>query len=104
MHHSDEITDCQTRQARGPHHCDLLPGLYSRHSPLGTLRLAQAPYHLTQLIAIILCLVSSIVFLTTTRSSPFGPWQWLASSALALCSLWLAFVAYVLLTYSGPEG
>ncbi len=62
----------------------------------------QAPYHLTQLIAIILCLASAIVFLAATRSSPFGPWQWLASSALALCSLWLAFMAYALATYSGP--
>ena len=62
----------------------------------------QAPYHLTQLIAIILCLISSIVFLAATRSSPFGPWQWLASSALALCALWLAFMAYALATYSGP--
>ena len=43
MHHSDEITDFQTRQARGPHHRDLLPGLYSRHSPLGTLRLDPGP-------------------------------------------------------------
>ncbi len=62
----------------------------------------QAPYHLTQMIAIILCLASSIVFLVTTRSSSFGAWQRLASSALALCFLWLTFVAYVLATYSGP--
>ncbi len=62
----------------------------------------QAPYHLTQMIAVILCLISSVVFLAATRSSPFGPWQWLASSALALCFLWLTFAAYALATYSGP--
>ena len=62
----------------------------------------QAPYHLTQLIAVILCLASSIVFLATTRSSSFGAWHWLAASALALCFLWLTFAAYVVATYSGP--
>ena len=64
----------------------------------------QAPFHLTQLIAVVLCLISCIVFLVATRSSPFRLWQWLASIALGLLLLWLALVAYVILTYSGPEG
>ena len=63
----------------------------------------QAPFHLTQLIAVVLCLIACTVFLAATRSSPFGPWQWLASGALALLFLWLAFVVYVILTYSSPE-
>ncbi len=63
----------------------------------------QAPFHLTQLISVVLCLISCTVFLAATRSSPFGLWQWLASVALAPLFLWLAFVAYVMLTYSGPE-
>lgn len=64
----------------------------------------QTPFHLTQLIAVVLCLLSCIVFLATTRSSPFRLWQWLASVALVLLLLWLALVAYIILTYSGPEG
>ena len=64
----------------------------------------QAPFHLTQLIAVVLCLISCIVFLVATRSSPFRLWQWLASVALVLLLLWLALVAYVILTYSGLEG
>ncbi len=64
----------------------------------------QTPFHLTQLIAVVLCLISCTVFLAATRSSPFRLWQWLASVALALLLLWLALVAYVILTYSGPEG
>ena len=64
----------------------------------------QAPFHLTQLIAVIFCLISCIVFLVATRSSPFRLWQWLASVALVLLLLWIALVAYVILTYSGLEG
>ena len=64
----------------------------------------QAPFQLTQLIAVILCLISCIVFLVATRSSPFRLWQWLASVALVLLLLWIALVAYVILTYSGLEG
>ena len=64
----------------------------------------QAPFHLTQLVAVVLCLISSTVFLAATPSSPFRIWQWLASVALVLTLLWLALVAYVILTYSGPEG
>ena len=64
----------------------------------------QTPFHLTQLIAVVLCLISCIVFLAATRSSPFRIWQWLASVALVLSLLWLALVAYVILTYSGLEG
>ena len=67
-------------------------------------RWTQTPFHLTQLIAVVLCLISCIVFLAATRSSPFRIWQWLASVALVLSLLWLALVAYVILTYSGLEG
>ena len=101
------ITPMKSPIARLARHVVLITAIYSL-ACIPTILLSerygwtQAPYHLTQLIAIILCLISSIVFLAATRSSPFGPWQWLASSALALCALWLAFVAYVLLTYSGP--
>ena len=93
--------------ARLARHVVLIPAIYSL-ACIPAILLSerygwtQAPYHLTQLIAIILCLISSIVFLAATRSSPFGPWQWLASSALALCFGWLTLAAYILATYSGP--
>ena len=53
----------------------------------------QIPFHLTQLIATALCLISCSVFLVATRASKFGLWQWLASLSLTACILWLGFVA-----------
>ena len=63
----------------------------------------QIPFHLTQLIATALCLISCSVFLVATRASKFGLWQWLASLSLTACILWLGFVGYALGSCSGPS-
>ena len=58
----------------------------------------QSLFHGTQFIAVLLCLPASLVFLWSTRGLRFGGQRWLAAVGASLCSLWLAFCAYVLLT------
>ena len=65
----------------------------------------QSPFHQTQFIAVLLCLPASLAFLWSTRGSRFGGQRCLAAVAASLCSLWLAFIAYVVLTldFSGID-
>jgi hypothetical protein len=58
------------------------------------------PFHTTQLLAVVLCFLTSVVFLWSTRGSQFGAQRWLATIASVLCGLWLAFVVYVFLTFN----
>ena len=58
----------------------------------------QSPFHVTQLLAVALCLPASLTFLWRTRGSPFTTQRWLAVTAAVLSGLWLSFVIYVLLT------
>lgn len=60
----------------------------------------QSPFHGAQFFSVLLCLSASVVFLSATRGSRFGLQRWLATVAVSLCSLWLAFVAYVYLTFN----
>lgn len=60
---------------------------------------SQRPFHFTQIIAAFLCFLAGGVFLWNTRGSRFGVIKWLATAALVLCCLFLAFVAYVLATF-----
>ncbi len=60
---------------------------------------SQRPLHLTQSIAVLLCLVSSAGFLWSTRGLRIGALRWLASAAVLLCGLWLMFLAYVLVSF-----
>lgn len=59
---------------------------------------SQGPFHVTQLLAVALCFLSSLAFLWRTRRSPFSSQRWLALAAAVLSGLWLSFVVYVLLT------
>jgi len=65
----------------------------------------QSLFHRTQFIAALLCLPACLVFLWNTRGSRFGGQRWLAAVGASLCSLWLAFIAYVALTldFSGID-
>lgn len=56
---------------------------------------SQRPLHLTQLIAVVLCVIAGIVFLRRSRGSPFARQRWLATGAVVIGCLWLAFVAWV---------
>jgi hypothetical protein len=58
----------------------------------------QAPFHVTQLLAVALCLPASLLFLWRSRGSAFGSQQWLAVAAAILSGLWLSFVVFVLFT------
>ncbi len=58
----------------------------------------QGPFHVTQLLAAMLCFPASLVFLWRTRGAPFGAQRWLAVVAAVLTGLWIAFVIYVVLT------
>ena len=59
----------------------------------------QRPFHLTQTIALVLCFVASTAFLWCTRASRFDALRWLATAAVVLCGLWIAFLAFVLATF-----
>ena len=60
---------------------------------------SQRPFHLTQILAALTCLVSSSLFLWTTRGNGFGWQRSLALVAGTLSGLWVAFFSYVLLTF-----
>jgi len=59
---------------------------------------SQWPFHVTQLVATLICLASSVIFIVSTRGQDFGLERSLAAVALLLSGLWLVFVCYVLLT------
>jgi cytochrome b subunit of formate dehydrogenase len=59
----------------------------------------QRPLHLTQWIAVVICAIAGSVFLWGTRSSPFDRLRWLAIVAVVLGSFWLAFVAFVWISF-----
>ncbi len=61
----------------------------------------QKLFHLSQMIAVILCLPTSLIYLWCTRGTSFGTQRWWALIAAFLCALWLGFVAYVITTFEG---
>ncbi len=65
----------------------------------------ESVFHQSQFIAVLLCLPASAVFLWSTRGSRFGVHRWLAVVATVLCGLWLALIAYLILTldFSGID-
>jgi hypothetical protein len=58
----------------------------------------QTLFHVTQFLAVALCLPASLLFLWRTRGSASGAQQSLAVVAAVLSGLWLSFVVFVLLT------
>ena len=63
------------------------------------LGLSQRPFHATQLLATLVCLVSSARFLLASRSEVRGWPRVLGMVALGLSGLWLGFVCFVLLSF-----
>jgi hypothetical protein len=65
----------------------------------------ESSLHTTQFLAVVLCLPASVVFLWSTRGSRFSAQRWLAAVASVLCGLWLALIAYLVLTldFSGID-
>ena len=61
---------------------------------------SQSFFHLTQLVAAILCAPTAACFLWNTRGLGFSWARCIAFAACALTSLWLLFVLYVILRYS----
>jgi hypothetical protein len=59
---------------------------------------SQSFFHITQLVATILCVPSAAIFLWLTRGLRFNWARWLALIACVLSGLWLAFVICVLLS------
>lgn len=60
---------------------------------------SQAPFHVTQLIATLICFPSSVVFLWSTKGTHFGWQRSLSIVALLMSGLWVAFFCFVLLTF-----
>jgi len=60
---------------------------------------SQAPFHVTALVSTVICFLSSIAFIWSTRGEPFGGRQSLALVACTLSAAWLAFVVHVMLTF-----
>jgi len=60
---------------------------------------SQAPIHVTQLIAVLVCMPSSATYLFATRGRPFGWQRSLGVVAFTLTGLWLAFICFVILTF-----
>ena len=64
--------------------------------------ISQAPFHLTQLLATLVCVASSARFLWVCRGEAVG---WVRAVALlggSLSGAWLLFVAWVMLTLEFP--
>jgi hypothetical protein len=62
---------------------------------------SQAPFHVTQFLATVVCFVSSVTFLVRYwgSESASGFERSLAVVAAILAGLWLAFCCYVILTF-----
>jgi hypothetical protein len=60
---------------------------------------SQRPFHTTQLLATVVCLVSSARFLWASRGDVLGWPRVLALVALGLSGLWLGFAGFVLLSF-----
>jgi len=60
----------------------------------------QAPLHVVQLSAVVLCFLASLVFLWCTRGTRSGGPRWVALTAAALSGVWLLFIGFVLVTFS----
>jgi len=60
---------------------------------------SEAPLHSTQLLATLICFVSSAAFMLSTTGSSSGWERSLSAVALILSGLWLAFFCYVILTF-----
>ena len=58
----------------------------------------QAPFHITQFLADILCFISCIVYLWETSKNKFTWTKALAVFGLILLTLWLSFFIFVLCT------
>ena len=56
-------------------------------------------FHVTQWLAVAVCLPAGLTFLWSTRCSPSSTLRWLALAATVLSGLWLSFLLYVLLTF-----
>jgi hypothetical protein len=67
---------------------------------------SQAPFHVTQLLAVALCLPASLTFLWRTRGTKFRGERWLVVAAAVLSGVWLLFVIFVFLTldFSAMDG
>ena len=59
---------------------------------------SQRPFHVTQMLAVMLGFPASLAFLWRTRRSPLSAERWLALAAAVLSGLWLCFIICVLLT------
>lgn len=57
----------------------------------------QSALHLSQFAAVVLCWPASLIFIWRSRASPARGRKALAAVAASLCSLWMAFVVYVVI-------
>ena len=59
----------------------------------------QTPFHLTQIVATLLCFPASVLFLWLTKGTRFSWHRSLGIVAAILSGLWVVFFCYVFLTF-----
>ena len=60
--------------------------------------LRQGPLHASQLLAVIACVPTAIAYLWLSRGNAFHSLRLVATAAVTLAVLWLAFLAYFVMT------